>query len=314
MTATVHEDAFEANRGRLMALAYRMTGSVADSEDVLQEAYLRWEAVDTQVVRNPRAFLSTTVTRLCLDLLKSARVQRESYVGPWLPEPVLDTHGIAPDDATELAQDISVALMLALERLSPLERAAFLLHEVFDCSYEEVANTLGRSEAACRQLASRAKKHVRAARPRYEPSDDERRRIVLAFGNAVMNGDLEELQATLADDAVLYADGGGKVFVGVASDPRRRSGGAVLHRSPQEASARRVGRGVPADRERGTGVRHRRRWSDRCRPWPSTCTTGRFRPSMRSAIPTSSLGRSGQARGACGLVRNVSEEGAAGRP
>ncbi|MGB5813151.1 MAG: sigma-70 family RNA polymerase sigma factor, partial [Polyangiales bacterium] len=143
-----------------------MTGSVADAEDIVQEAYLRWERADRAAIRSPGAFLSTTVTRLCLDSLKSARAQRERYVGPWLPEPVLDTGEIAVDDATELAQDVSMALMLALERLSPLERAAFLLHEVFDFSHQEVAEALERTPSACRQLASRAKKHVTAARPR----------------------------------------------------------------------------------------------------------------------------------------------------
>jgi RNA polymerase sigma-70 factor (ECF subfamily) len=194
-----------------MGLAYRMTGSLADAEDALQEAYIRWQGTDLQAIRKPRAFLSTMVTRLCIDRLKSARARRESYVGPWLPEPVLDTDRVAADDATELAQDVSVALMMALERLSPLERAAFLLHDVFDYTYAEVASALDRSEAACRQLASRARAHVKAARPRYEPSDDECERIVLAFGAAVMTGDLSQLRAILAEDATLYADGGGRV-------------------------------------------------------------------------------------------------------
>ena len=163
-------------------------------------------------MRDPRAFLSKTVTRLGLDALKSARARRETYVGPWLPEPVLGEGAMAVDDATGLAQDISMALMMALERLSPAERAAFLLHDVFDSSYEEIAATLGRSEAACRQLTSRARAHVQAARPRYTPSGDEYRRVVRAFGAAILSGDVDALQRVLASDAVLYPDGGGRVL------------------------------------------------------------------------------------------------------
>src|SRR4029453_10395363 len=133
--------------------------------DAVQDAYLRWHAADRAVVTDPRAFLTTTTTRICLDMLKSARARRERYVGPWLPEPVLDTDALAPDAQTELAEDLSIALLLALDRLSALERAAFLLHDVFDCSFSEVAGALDRSEAACRQLASRARAHVREARP-----------------------------------------------------------------------------------------------------------------------------------------------------
>src|SRR5262249_13365448 len=151
---------------RLLGLAYRMLGSVSEAEDAVQDAYLRWHAADRDAVSDVRAFLTTTTTRICLDTLKSARARRETYVGPWLPEPVLDTAALAPDTQTELAEDLSIALLLALDRLSPLERAAFLLHDVFDFSFGEVANALERSEAACRQLATRARTHVRAARPR----------------------------------------------------------------------------------------------------------------------------------------------------
>jgi len=208
----VHYDAFEAHRRQLIALAYRMTGSVADAEDIVQEAYLRWERADHDVVREPKAFLSKIVTRLCLDALKSARAQREIYVGPWLPEPVIGEGAMTLDEATELAQDVSNALMLALERLTPSERAAFLLHDVFDSSYAEVAEALDRSEAACRQLTSRARAHVRGARPRHAPTSDERARVVRAFGAAMLTGDVEGLQKVLAEDAVLYPDGGGRVL------------------------------------------------------------------------------------------------------
>ncbi|MEM8606067.1 MAG: sigma-70 family RNA polymerase sigma factor [Myxococcota bacterium] len=203
------DPSFEANRGHLTALAYRMTGSIADAEDIVQEAYLRWGRADRATVQNVRAFLSKTVTRLCLDQLKSARSHRETYVGPWLPEPLVDAPHAG--EGAELAHDISVALMLALERLSPLERAAFLLRDVFDLDYAEVAQVLGRSEAACRQLSSRARKHVAASSPRYQPSRDECERVVLAFGEAITTGDLSKLEATLAEDAVLYSDGGGRV-------------------------------------------------------------------------------------------------------
>src|SRR3954447_21761928 len=157
---------FEPYRRRLRGLAYRMLGSMADAEDAVQEAYLRWHGADRDKVSDPRAFLMTTTARICLDMLTSARARREEYVGPWLPEPVVDTAALAPDSRTELAEDLSVALLLTLNRLSPLERAAFLLHDVSDFSFNEVATTLQRSEAACRQLAARARAHVRAVRPR----------------------------------------------------------------------------------------------------------------------------------------------------
>ena len=207
-----HEDSFEKHRRYLLSVAYRMMGSVADAEDVVQEAFIRWRSVDRTSVRNPKAFLSMTVSRLCLDALQSARARRETYVGPWLPEPVLGEGALRVDDASELAQDISMALMMALERLSPPERVAFLLHDVFDASYADVAAALERSEAACRQLVSRARAHVQAARPRYTPSRDEAERVVRAFGAAVLTGDIEALQAVLSENAVLYPDGGGRVL------------------------------------------------------------------------------------------------------
>jgi RNA polymerase sigma-70 factor (ECF subfamily) len=157
---------FEPYRRRLLRLAYRMLGSMADAEDAVQETYLRWHGADRDKVSDPRAFLMTTTTRICLDMLTSARARHEEYVGPWLPEPVVDTAALAPDSRTELAEDLSIGLLLTLDRLSPLERAAFLLHDVFDFSFSEVATALERSEAACRQLATRARAHVRAARPR----------------------------------------------------------------------------------------------------------------------------------------------------
>ena len=210
---------FEPHRRRLLGLAYRMLGSLAEAEDAVQDAYLRWHAVDRNTVTDPRAFLTTATTRICLDVLHSARARREEYVGPWLPEPVVDTRALAPDAQTELAEDLSIALLLALDRLSPLERAAFLLHDVFDCSFREVASALDRSEAACRQLAARARTHVRQARPRDESVARDRaaaattrhEELVVAFVDAARSGDLDALMSMLAEDARLVADGGGKV-------------------------------------------------------------------------------------------------------
>ena len=214
---------FEPHRRRLLGLAYRMLGSLAEAEDAVQDAYLRWHGVDRDDVKDTRAFLTTATTRICLDVLRSARARREEYVGPWLPEPVVDTKALAPDAQTELAEDLSIALLLALDRLSPLERAAFLLHDVFDCSFSEVASALGRSEAACRQLATRARTHVREARPRGESvarnraatTKDEattkHEKLVSAFVDAARSGDLQALMSLLADEARLVTDGGGKV-------------------------------------------------------------------------------------------------------
>ncbi|NVO15426.1 MAG: sigma-70 family RNA polymerase sigma factor [Rhodoplanes sp.] len=212
MGTVPHEaaDTFEAHRRHLLGLAYRMLGSVAEAEDAVQDAYLRWHRTDRAAVENAKAFLSRTVARLCLDRLRSAQARREIYVGPWLPEPVLDADALAADTASEYASDLSVGLMLALERLSPLERAAFLLHDVFDVDFAEVAGLLDRSEAACRQLAARARSHVRDARPRFSVSPELGSSIVSAFAEAVRNADAGALAKLLAADAVLHSDGGGR--------------------------------------------------------------------------------------------------------
>ena len=197
-------DEFEQHRAFLRNLAYRMLGSVAEAEDVVQDAFLRWSDVDHASVEHPRAFLARVVSRLCLDRMKSAVARREQYVGMWLPEPV-----VAPPSET-LADDLSIALLLTLERLSPLERAAFLLHDVFDMDYSAIADTLGRSEAATRQLASRAREHVRDERPRFEVSDEARAKLTAAFEIAIAKGDVDSIAHLLAEDAVFYSDGGGK--------------------------------------------------------------------------------------------------------
>src|SRR5579883_628131 len=209
---------FEPYRRRLLGLAYRMLGSMADAEDAVQEAYLRWHGADRGKVMDPRAFLMTTTTRISLDMLTSARARREEYVGPWLPEPVVDMAALAPDSLTELAEDLSIALLLALDRLSPLERAAFLLHDVFEFSFTEVAAALDRSEAACRQLAARARAHVRAVRPRGTAAlparsgaiDAKHEQLISAFVSATSSGDLHALMHLLASDVRVVADGGGK--------------------------------------------------------------------------------------------------------
>jgi RNA polymerase sigma-70 factor (ECF subfamily) len=201
---------FEPHRRRLTGLAYRMLGSLSEAEDIVQDAYLRWHAAERDDVDNPRGYLSRTVTRLCLDHLKSARVRRETYVGQWLPEPIIDESALAPDTASELADDLSLALLMALERLSPLERAAFLLHDVFEMEFGDIAKVLERGESACRQLAARGRAHVREARPRFRVPENEAARLSDAFHRAIVTGDASEFAGVLAEDAILYSDGGGK--------------------------------------------------------------------------------------------------------
>lgn len=205
---------FEAQRRTLRALAYRMLGSRAEAEDVVQDCWLRWRDVDRQSVRDARAYLSQAVTHLCLDRLQSARARHEQYVGVWLPEPLVDEVGEfspGPEAANEYAQDVSIAFMLALERLSPLERAAFLLHDVFDLDFDEIGRRLSRTPAACRQLASRARQHVRANEARNVVSDADAERLLHVFADAVVRGDVDALAATLARDAEFLSDGGGVV-------------------------------------------------------------------------------------------------------
>lgn len=206
MVRTDELTTFETLRPRLLRIAYRMLGSLAEAEDVAQDAWLRWSKADRDDVHNPMAFLTRTVTRLCLDRMKSARARRESYVGSWLPEPLIEFAGPADDEP----EDVTLSLMMALERLSPLERAAFLLHDVFDLPFEEVAKAIERDPAACRQLASRARAHVRSQRPRYPVSDEEGEAIARAFFMASASGDVGQLQALLAENVVAYSDGGGK--------------------------------------------------------------------------------------------------------
>jgi RNA polymerase sigma-70 factor (ECF subfamily) len=205
MDATRTAD-FEAQRGRLTRLAYRMLGSLSEAEDVVQDAWLRWTRTSAEVA-DPAAWLVKVATRLCLDRLRAAKAERAAYRGPWLPEPLIEP---LVDDPVERAEDVSVAFLLALERLSPLERAVFLLREAFEEDYAAIAETLGRSESAVRQLAARAKGHVREARPRYAVDRAAAERLAGAFLTAAASGDPSGLSALLVEDAVLISDGGGK--------------------------------------------------------------------------------------------------------
>lgn len=198
---------FEAQRPRLLRLAYRMLGTHAEAEDIVQEAWLRWHRSDRDRVAAPAAWLTRIVSRLCLDAMKSARFRRETYPGTWLPEPLIE-----PADEELRADNITLTLMVALERLSPLERAAFLLHDVFNQPVDEVAATLQRSPAAIRQLAARARAHVRIDQPRYAIAREDSRAIVEAFFEACRLGDATALGSMLAEDVTLRSDGGGKVM------------------------------------------------------------------------------------------------------
>ncbi|QJW36379.1 RNA polymerase sigma-70 factor [Cellulosimicrobium protaetiae] len=199
---------FAAHRRLLFTVAYEMTGSAADAEDVVQEAWLRWSAADRSDVLDPRAYLVRVTTRLALDRLRTLRARRETYVGSWLPDPLLTT----PDAAlqVERAEDVSMALLVVLETLSPLERAVFVLREVFDLPYDEIAAGLDRAPEAVRQTAHRAREHVRARRPRFTPPDDAQRAAVERFMVACATGDTAALVETLAPDVVVVSDGGGK--------------------------------------------------------------------------------------------------------
>ncbi|WP_084544305.1 RNA polymerase sigma-70 factor [Chroogloeocystis siderophila] len=202
---------FEQNRQTLEGIAYRMLGDLSDARDVVQETYLKWREVDFSSLHSPRAWLITVCSRTALNQLQSARTRRELYVGTWLPEPYLDKLSQDPSAQVELDDTVSVALLLALERLSPPERAAFLLHDVFDLSFGEIASILGKSNASCRQLATRARRRVQEQRPRFHTTPEEHHKLLYAFISAARQGDLEQLMAVLSNNVELYSDGGGKV-------------------------------------------------------------------------------------------------------
>ncbi len=211
-------EVFSQQRPRLFGIAYRMLGSVMDAEDVVQDTFLRWQqATDGEIasVASPQAYLTTMVTRRCIDQLRSARARREQYVGPWLPEPLLTDPSPDPAEASALADSLSTAFLVLLERLSPLERAVFLLREVFEYSYAEIAQIVGKSEVNCRQLLARARRRIDEQRPRFPASREQHERLVAEFGRAVSEGDMQGLLSVLADDVMLWTDGGGKVAAAV---------------------------------------------------------------------------------------------------
>lgn len=205
-----HEELYQQHRPLLFSIAYRMLGSVADAEDMLQETYLRWQQAFSAEIRNPRAFLVTIISRLCINHLQSARVEREEYFGQWLPEPLVTEPASDAADVLEIGESLSIAFLALLERLTPVERAVFLLREVFDYEYSEISRILEQSEANCRQILRRARQHVTPDRPRFEPSTEQREKLLQKFLEASSRGDMEGLLALLSNDVVLYADGGGK--------------------------------------------------------------------------------------------------------
>ena len=203
------DEEFEELRPLLFAIAYRILGSVAEAEDAVQETWLRYQASPTQPI-SAKAFLSAVVTRVSIDVLRSARVRRENYVGQWFPEPLLTDPYEDPERSAELADSVSMAALLLLERLTPLERAAFVLREVFGFGFPEIASAIGRSEAACRQLAARARRHMKLGRPRFEADRREREELAARFFDALRDGDIDGVKELLAADVQLIADGGGK--------------------------------------------------------------------------------------------------------
>jgi RNA polymerase sigma-70 factor, ECF subfamily len=216
MTGQAEIETFDAHRSHLVGVAYRMLGSVADAEDVVQDTFLRWQGADDRDIRSAKAWLTTVTTRLAIDHLRSARVRRETYVGSWLPEPMLTGSSTEspfppPDQGPELLESLSTAMLMLLEQLSPAERAAFLLHDVFDYDYDQVAPMLERSATACRQLVSRARRRVKEGRPRFETNATDRNRVLSEFGEAVRSGDTAGLMSLLNEDVTLLSDGGGRV-------------------------------------------------------------------------------------------------------
>jgi RNA polymerase sigma-70 factor (ECF subfamily) len=209
---------FDSVRPSLFSIAYRMLGSVMDAEDLVQDAYLRWQEAPEAEVRSPRAYLATIVTRLAINHLRSARVKRETYVGSWLPEPLVTARKLDPASTVELAQSLSMAFLVLLERLSPIERAVFLLREVFDFDYHEIARIVDKTEANTRQLLTRAKKRIGESRPRFEANPARADQLVERFMQAAVAGDMDGLIAVLAEDVTLWADGGGKA-PGAATKP-----------------------------------------------------------------------------------------------
>lgn len=207
---TVDAQLFEQYRYLLFSIAYRMLGSAMEAEDMVQEAFLRYQNAQDKAIQSPKAYLTTIVTRLCLDQLKSAKTQREEYVGTWLPEPVFTAHATSTEGQQMESESISMAFMVLLENLSPVERAVFLLREVFDYDYAAIAQIVNKSEANCRRYYHLAKQYLVERRPRFEPTSSEQFKLVERFMHAVVEGDIDGLTHVLAEDIVVYGDGGGK--------------------------------------------------------------------------------------------------------
>ncbi len=204
-------EVFNEHRALLFSIAYRMLGSVMDAEDAVQETYLRWQQAGDEGVHSPKSYLSTVVTRLCIDQLRSAKRQREQYLGPWLPEPLIVEETPQMEENLALSDSLSMAFLVMLEALSPTERAAFLLRDVFEYPYEEIAAVVGKSEANCRQMVRRARRRVTERRHRFDPSKEQVQRLVTRFLNAAQQGDMDGLLEMLEEDVTLWSDGGGKV-------------------------------------------------------------------------------------------------------
>jgi RNA polymerase sigma-70 factor, ECF subfamily len=235
---------FEEHRPALARLAYRMLGSLADADDVLQEAYLRWSRDRRAAVESPRAYLSSVVTHLCIDERHRVEARKETYIGPWLPEPVVEPEAAGPGGRLEAYEEVSMAFLLVLESLSPVERAAYLLRRIFDFDYGEISKILGKSESNCRQLVSRALERIEERRPRFEPDPSQAERLTQAFIGACSTGDLDGLVQILAADAVLYSDGGGKVAAALApirgADRVARFFLGIVKKAPADMAIRRV--------------------------------------------------------------------------
>lgn len=208
--SSIHLAIFDQHRGLLFSIAYRMLGSVADAEDMLQETFIRWQQAADEAIESPRSFLVTIISRLCINQLQSARAQREEYFGEWLPEPVITDLQSDPLGLIKMDESLSMAFLVLLERLTPMERAVFLLREVFEYEYEEIAAILDQTEANCRQILSRGRRHMNAMRPRFQATPKQSNELLQRFLEAIGKGDMEGLLSALSRDVVLYSDGGGK--------------------------------------------------------------------------------------------------------
>jgi RNA polymerase sigma-70 factor, ECF subfamily len=295
---------FEELRPLLFAIAYRILGSVSEAEDAVQETWLRYEASPTQPT-STKAFLSAVVTRISIDVLRSARVRRETYVGQWLPEPLLTDPYEDPERSAELADSLSMAALLLLERLSPLERAVFVLREVFGFGFAEVASAVGRSEAACRQLAVRARRHMDEGRPRFEANRREREELAARFFDVLREGDVEGLRELLAADVQLIGDGGGKApqwarAIAGAENVARMLAAIV------SAFARIGGVVEPHEMNGQPGAIFRDRDNKVLNTWTLDVLDGRIQ-TIRSVINPDKLGHVGPVADAWAVVREANE-------